>query len=156
MNINLTIIGQSLTFLVFVIFCMKFVWPVLIQIMVEREKRIENGLQAADQADQDLEVAKKKVTEQLQEAKATAADIVEQSNRRASQIIEEAKSQAVLEADRIKLAAHAEVEREYSHAREELRKKVAALALFGAEKVLSSSVDQSAHSEMLEKLATEL
>lgn len=156
MSITLTLIGQSITFFLFVFFCMKVVWPALINIMQEREKRIADGLEAAERADKDLELAQKKVSEQLKEAKIQAASIVEQANKRATQIIEEAKTQAVVEADRIKTAANAEIDREVSQAREELRKKVAVLALSGAEKVLGKSVDAHAHSDMLNKLASEL
>ena len=156
MNINLTLIGQSITFLAFVFFCMKFVWPALIGVMQDREKRIAEGLEAADRADKDLELAQKKATEQIHEAKEQAAQIIEQANKRASQIVEEAKEQASAEADRIKAAAGAEVEREISQAREELRGQVATLALAGAEKVLGESVDAKTHSAMLDKLAAEL
>ena len=156
MNINLTLIGQSLTFIVFVLFCMKYVWPALISIMEEREKRISDGLEAASKADKDLELAKQQAAEQLKEAKEQAAQIVEQANKRSSQIIEEAKEQAIAEGERVKAAAQAEIEREVSQAREELRGKVATLAIVGAEKVLGSTIDSSAHNAMLEKLAAEL
>jgi len=155
-NINLTIIGQSLTFLAFVYFCMKFVWPALIGLMLDREKRIAEGLDAADRADKDLELAQKKATEQLRGAKVQASQIVDQANKRASQIVEEAKEQAKVEGERIKSAAQAEVEREVSQAREELRGEVATLAIAGAEKVLGVSVDAKAHADMLNKLAAEL
>jgi len=155
-NLNLTLIGQSLTFLVFVAFCMKFVWPALLGVMKEREERIADGLQAADRADKDLELAQKKATEQLKEAKGQAANIVEQANKRASQIVEEAKEAAAVEADRIKVQADAEVARQVSQAREELRSKVAELALSGAEKILGASIDAKAHDTMLEKLAADL
>ncbi len=156
MNLNLTLIGQSLTFLVFVAFCMKFVWPVLLGVMQEREARIAQGLEAADRADKDLELAQRKATEKLKEAKDQAAAIVEQANKRASQIIEEAKETATVEADRVKAQAEAEVARQVSQAREELRGNVAALALSGAEKILGASIDAKAHDAMLEKLAAEL
>jgi len=155
-NINLTLIGQSLTFIAFVLFCMKYVWPALIGIMSEREKRIADGLEAATRADKDLELAQKKAKQQIHEAKEQAATIIEQANKRASQIVEEAKEQARVEGDRIKVAAEAEIEREVSQAREELRGKVAVLALNGAEKVLGSTIDAKAHSAMLDKLAAEL
>lgn len=156
MNLNLTLIGQSLTFLVFVFFCMKFVWPALLAVMEEREKRIADGLQAADNADKDLKLAKKKAGELLREAKDQAANIVEQANKRATQIVEEAKDAATVEADRVKAQANAEVERSVSQAREELRGKVAVLAVSGAEKILGASVDAKAHNAMLEKLAADL
>jgi len=155
-NINWTLVGQSLTFLAFVFFCMKYVWPALIGVMQEREKRIADGLEAADRADKDLELAQKKASEQLSEAKTQAAQIIDQANKRASQIVDEAKEQAQAEADRIKAAAQAEVDNQVSAAREQLRSQVATLALTGAEKVLGSSVDAAAHADMLDKLAAEL
>jgi F-type H+-transporting ATPase subunit b len=156
LNINLTLIGQSITFLIFIAFCWKFIWPALIGVMEAREQRIAEGLEAANRADQDLELAQKKVHDQLREAKEQAAKIVDQANKRASQIIEEAKEQASAEGERIKVAAQAEIDREASQAREELRGKVAELALAGASKVLESEVDAKAHSAMLDKLAAQL
>ncbi len=156
MSITLTLIGQSLTFLAFVFFCMKFVWPVLLSVMQDREKRIADGLMAAERADKDLELAQQRATQRLKEAKEQAASIIDQANKRASQIVDEAKEQAVAEGARIKAAASAEVEREVSQAREELRGKVASLALVGAEKVLGASIDASVHNAMLNKLAADL
>ena len=156
MNINLTLIGQTISFFLFVLFCMKFVWPALISIMEEREKKIADGLEAADRADKDLELAQKKATQQLREAKEEAAAIIEQANKRAGQIVEEAKDQAKAEGDRLKVAAEAEIEQEMNRAKEELRGKVAALALAGAEKVLAASIDEKANSELVNQLAAEL
>lgn len=156
MNINLTLIGQSLTFIAFVFFCMKVVWPALLGVMEAREQKIAKGLEDAERADKDLELAKEQAGKQLREAKEQAAAIVEQANKRASQIVEEAKEQAKVEAERIKAAADADVAREVSQAREELRGKVAVLALAGAEKILGNSVDAGAHNAMLDKLAAEL
>jgi len=155
-NINLTLIGQTISFFFFVLFCMKFVWPALISIMEEREKKIADGLEAADRADKDLELAQKKATQQLREAKEEAAAIIEQANKRAGQIVEEAKDQAKAEGDRLKVAAEAEIEQEMNRAKEELRGKVAALALAGAEKVLAASIDEKANSELVNQLAAEL
>ena len=156
MNINLTLVGQSLTFLFFVFFCMKFVWPALISLMEEREKRIAQGLDNADKADKDLALAKQQAIAQVKEAKDQAAIIVDAANKRAGQIVEEAKKQAAVEAERIKTAAQADIDREIMQAREQLRGKVASLVLVGAEKVLGASIDASAHNQMLDKLAAEL
>lgn len=156
MNINLTLIGQTISFALFVLFCMKFVWPALISMMEEREKKIADGLEAADRADKDLELAQKKATQQLREAKEEAAAIIEQANKRANQIVEEAKVQAVAEGNRLKQAAEAQIEQEVNRAKEDLRGKVAALALAGAEKVLGASIDENASSELVNQLAAEL
>lgn len=156
MNLNLTLIGQTITFFVFVWFCAKYVWPSLIAVMVEREQKIADGLQAAERADKDLELAQKKAGEQLTDAKKQAAEIVEQANKRALQLVDEAKEQAKVEADRIITAAKAEIEQETNRAKEELRGKVAALAIAGAEKILEKSIDAESHNDLVGKLAADL
>lgn len=156
MNINATIIGQILSFLLFVAFCMKFVWPAIIGAMAEREKRIAVGLENADKAGRDLELAKEEAARKLRSAKEEAAAIVDQANKRANQIVEEAKELAREEGDRLKVAAQAEIDREKNRAKEELRKQVASLVLIGAERVLEVSIDANQHAGMLDKLAAEL
>lgn len=156
MNINLTLFGQMVAFAFFVWFCMKYVWPALTNAMEEREKKIAEGLDAADRAMNDLELAQNRASEQLKEAKKEAAGLVEQANKRASKIIEDAKEQARLEGERIKTAAEQEIEQEFNRAREELRSKVAVLAYTGAEKVLEASIDENTNRELVDKLAAQL
>ena len=156
MNINLTLIGQMLAFVCFVVFCMKFVWPPIIAAMREREAKIADGLAAADRASHDLELAQEKAVERLKEAKVEAAGIVDAANKRGNQLVEEAKQAALVEAERVKTAAQAEIEQETNHAREQLRGQVAALSLAGAEKVLGAAIDQKAHADLVDKLAAEL
>jgi F-type H+-transporting ATPase subunit b len=155
-NLNATIIGQILAFAVFIYLTHRYVWPPIVAAMAERSKRIADGLQAADRAEKDLELAQKKVVEQLSTAKKEAAAIVDQANKRAIEIVEEAKEKARIEADRIKASAQAEIEQATSRAKEELRSKVVVLALAGAEKILESSIDPKAHNELVNKLAAEL
>jgi len=155
-NINLTLFGQMAAFVVFVWFCMKYVWPPILAAMTEREEKIAEGLAAADRASHDLELAQEKAVERLKEAKEEAAGIVDSANKRANQIVEEAKDAAVVEADRVKASAQAEIEQETNRAREHLRGEVAALSLAGAEKVLGAAIDQNAHKELVDKLASEL
>ncbi len=156
MNINLTLFGQMIAFVCFVVFCMKYVWPPLLAAMQEREKKIADGLAAADRANHDLELAQQKVVERLAQAKTEAAGIVDSANKRANQIVEEAKTNAKVEAERVKTSAMAEIEQETNRAREQLRSQVAALSLAGAEKVLGKSIDREAHSELVNQLAAEL
>jgi F-type H+-transporting ATPase subunit b len=155
-NINLTLIGQSIAFIFFVLFCMKFVWPPIVAALAEREKKIADGLLAAERAEKDLELAKHKVSDQLREAKEESAKLIEQANKRAQQIVEEAKQKAIEEANRQKAAAEAEIAQQLNRAREELRGKVASLAIAGAERILQSSVDQQAHGKLVDDLAAQL
>ncbi|MBQ74202.1 MAG: F0F1 ATP synthase subunit B [Gammaproteobacteria bacterium] len=156
MNINLTMLGQLISFVMFVVFCMKFVWPYIGEAMRERQKLIAEGLDNAAVAEKKLEAANESVAIELDDAKKQAAELLVQARSRASQIVEEAKGQGREEADRIIHGAQAEIDQEISRAREELRTRVGELAIDGAEKILESTIDQAAHSEMLTRLSAEL
>ena len=156
MNINATLIGQSIAFAVFVIFCMKFVWPPLLAAIEERQKKIADGLAASDEAEVALDEAKKQASENLNEAKAQAADIIEQAKKRATQIVDEGTQHGHDEREKIIGQGKAEIDAERNRAKEELRKQVAHLAVVGAERILAREIDSSAHSDIVEKLVTEL
>lgn len=156
MNLNATIIGQSFAFLVFVLFCMKYVWPPITAILEERQKKIADGLEAADRAQRDLGLAQNKAADELREAKLQSAALIEQANKRGSQIVEEAKDKAREEGQRLITGAKAEIDMELQRAKEALRSQVAAIAVSGAERILGTAIDQAANEELLKKLADEL
>jgi F-type H+-transporting ATPase subunit b len=156
MNINLTLIGQTITFAIFVWFCMKFIWPPIVHALETRRKQIADGLAAADRGKHELELAAKRATESLHEAKLKASDIIGQAEKRSAQIIDEAKSEAKVEGERMLAAARAEMEQEVFRAREQLRGQVAQLVVAGAEKVLRREVDAKAHADLLEAIKSEL
>jgi F-type H+-transporting ATPase subunit b len=155
-NFNATLIGQLVTFAIFVWFTMKFVWPMLLKQMEERETRIADGLAAAEQGQKDFAEAQKKSSAEINKGKEQAATIIAQGQKRHDEIVEEAKEDARAESDRIKENALAEIEQEKEKARQELRNQVAALAIAGAEQILMKEVDQSAHNEVLAKISQQL
>ncbi|MEY3667020.1 MAG: hypothetical protein RL572_560 [Pseudomonadota bacterium] len=156
MNLNATIIGQSIAFFVFVWFCMKYVWPPITAILEERQRKIADGLEAAERAQRDLNLAQNKAADELRDAKRQGAELIELANKRANQIIDEAKEKAREEGQRLIAGAKAEIDLELQRAKEALRAQVAAIAIAGAEKILESSIDQAANEELVKKLATEL
>lgn len=156
MNINATLIGELIAFLVFVIACMKWVWPPIIGAIETRQQKIADGLAASDRAEQDLRLAQENAKKQLIEAKAQGAALIDQAKKREVQIIEEAAVKAQAEREKILTQAKAEVEAERIRAKEDLRKQVAALAVAGAERILQREIDEAAHSDILEKLVAEL
>ncbi len=156
MNINLTLIGQLLSFVVFVWFTMKFVWTPIMGALEERSKGIADGLAAAEQGKHERELAKDRVKEVLHDAKAQAGDIVAQAKKRAAEIVDEAKTDAHGEGERLLTAARAEIEQETNRAREQLRGKVAELAIIGAEKILHKEINAAAHQEIVDSLAKEI
>ncbi|RBW43962.1 F0F1 ATP synthase subunit B [Psychromonas sp. B3M02] len=156
MNINATLIGQAIAFAIFVWFCMKYVWPPLLDAIEARQKKIADGLTQAERAGKDLELAQAKAAEKLKEAKAQAAEIIDQANKRRTQIVEEAKNEGEAERSKIIAQGEAEVEAERNRAREELRQQVATLAIAGAEKIIKRSIDKEANSDIIDKLVAEL
>ena len=156
MNINATILGQAIAFILFVAFCMKYVWPPIMAAIEKRQKEIAEGLASAERAKKDLDLAQANVTDQLKKAKAEAQVIIEQANKRRSQILDEAKTEAENERNRIVAQAQAEIDAERKRAREELRKQVALLAMAGAEKIIERSVDEAANSDIVDKPVAEL
>jgi F-type H+-transporting ATPase subunit b len=155
-DINATIIGQTISMVVFVWFCMKFVWPLIIDMIEERQTQIADGLAAADKGSRALEEAEAEKAVILDEARGQAREIIDQANNRGSGIVDEARTEAGTEKDRIMASAQAEVEQETNRAREELRGQVGSIAVAGAEKILQREIDANTHKELLDKLAAEI
>ena len=156
MNINATLFLQSIAMMIFVWFCMKFIWPPLLKAIDERREKIADGLAASDRAEKALEEANVRAEEQIKAARDKAGDIVEQANQRHNQILDQAKEDATGERQRQVAAAEAEISQAANQAKEELRNSVAALAVAGAAKILEKEVDAEAHRELLDKLIAEL
>jgi F-type H+-transporting ATPase subunit b len=155
-SINLTLLGQMITFLLFVWFTKAFVWPPLIKALKERQEKIADGLAAAERGRQELVQAKEQNLLSLKKTIEEAADIIVTAKKQADNIIETARLQAKEEELRIIKQGHTEVEHMASQAKETLRKQVGALAIMGAQKILEHAVDEKAHNAMLEKLAQEI
>ncbi|MGM0521199.1 MAG: F0F1 ATP synthase subunit B [Pseudomonadota bacterium] len=156
MNINMTLIGQTIAFAIFVWFCIKYVWPPISTALHERQKKIADGLDAASRASRDLELAQEQAAQTLRESKEQASEILEQANKRSNQMIEEAREQARSEGERMIASARSEIDQEVQRAKEDLRAQVSHLAIVGAERVLESSVDEKTHRKLLDELAAEL
>ncbi|MEM7254483.1 MAG: F0F1 ATP synthase subunit B [Pseudomonadota bacterium] len=156
MNVTLTLVGQMLTFLVLVWFVMKFLWGPVLKALEDRQKKIADGLAAAEEGLHAKERAEAEVAGELQKARAQAQELIGQAQRRHDEIVEEAKSAARVEGERLLTAARAEIDQERNQAREGLRKEVVEIALAGAEQLLGREVDKSAHNDLLDGLARQL
>lgn len=156
MNINATLLGQTLAFVIFVAICWKYVWPPIIAIMEEREKRIADGLEAAKKADDSLEEAQLAFDQEINKAKVEAAEILEKANSRASQIVNDATAKAEVEAEKILSSASKTIENDVNKAKEELRQKMSELIIDTSEKILGDEISSEKHQELLRKAASEL
>ena len=156
MDINATIIGQTITFAILIWFTMKFVWPPIIKSMQDREKKIAAGLENAERSKRELEAAEHRALSVVREARQQASQIIEQANLHSAQLIEEAKSDAKHEGLRIVSLAQGEIEKEVAQAKEVLRNQLAKLAIAGAEKIIQRNLDASTQQDLLNKLAAEI
>jgi len=156
MNINATLIGQSITFIIFVWFCLKFIWPHIMKAMEDRKTRIAEGLAAGERGRHEQELAEQKAVEVIREAKDQAKEILAQAHKRGDEIVDEAKGDGRAEGERMLRAAEAEIEQQANQTREKLRDDVVKLSIQGAEQVLGREVDEKAHTEQLDRLAAQL
>ena len=156
MNINQTLIIQMVVFLALIWFTMKFVWPIILGAMNEREKKIAAGLAAAEQGQKDLSEAKSRADDVIKEARARALTIESQAQTRANQIIDEARKAAGLEGEKALAAAKSQISLESNRARDQLRGQVVSLAVAGAKRVLEKEIDAKTHGELLDQLAAKL
>ena len=156
MNINATLIGQTIAFIVFVWFCRRYIWPHIMQALEDRRDRISEGLAAAERGQQELATASERARVVMDDAKAQAKEILAQAQHRADAIVQGSKDEARAEGAKLLSAAQSEIDQEMNQAREELRAEVVAIALAGAEQVLMREVDAKVHSETLEKLAARI
>lgn len=153
---NATLILQSIAMMIFVWFCMKFIWPPLLKAMDERRTKIADGLAASDRAEKALADANREVEQQIKTARDKAGEIVDQANQRHGKILDQAKDDAVAERQRQVIAGEAEISQAANQAREELRATVASLAVLGARQILEKEVDEETHRELLDKLIAEI
>jgi F-type H+-transporting ATPase subunit b len=155
-NINLTLVTQMVVFAIVIWVVMKFIWPVILGAMNEREKKIASGLAAAEQGQKDLSEAKSRADDVIKEARTRALAIESQARTQANQIIEEARKAASLEGEKALASAKSQIELESNRARDALRGQVVSLAVAGAKRVLEKEIDQKAHGELLDQLAAKL
>ena len=156
MNINATLLAQAVVMIVFVAICWRYIYPPILSVMQEREKRISDGLEAAKKADDSLEEAKLAFDKEINQAKAEAADILEKANTRASQIVSDASLKAEAEAEKIMVSASTSIENETNKAKEELRQQMSDIIIDTTQKILGDEISKEKHQDILKKAAKEL
>jgi F-type H+-transporting ATPase subunit b len=155
-NINLTLVVQMIVFILLVWFTMRFVWPMILGPMNEREQRIAHGLAAAEEGEKELAAARDKADGIVREARERANQIIDHAQHRANELVEEAKGTASSEGARIVAAAQQQISLEATRAKEDLRRQVAGIAVKAAGTLLGREIDARTHADLLDKLATQI
>ena len=153
---NITLVIPGLVFFAVTLLVMKFIWPPIIAAIEERQAKIAEGLAAADRARQELADADSRVADEIRKARVEAVAIIDKAAHQANQIVDKARTDAIVEGTKQKAIAAAEIESMAHRAREELRGKVASLAIAGAEKILKREIDATAHKDLLDQLVSEI
>ncbi|RTL11188.1 MAG: F0F1 ATP synthase subunit B [Neisseriaceae bacterium] len=156
MNINATMLGEMITFILLVLFTMKFVWPPISGMLEERASKINDGLAAAEKGKQQLLDAEANIAEELKKIQARAGEIIANAEKRANQVIEESKERARIEGDKIIADAKSQIEQDFVRMKEDLRLRVSDLVIRGTEQILRVEIDQSRHEKILAQLKAEL
>lgn len=156
MNINATLLAQAIVMIVFVAICWRYVYPPILSVMQEREKKISDGLEAAKKADDSLEEAQLAFNQELDKAKSEAAELIDKANQRASQIVGVAKDKATDEAEKILTAASKTIENETNKAKEELKSQMSEIIIDTTQKILDQEISSEKHDDLLKKAAAEL
>ncbi|KJV35303.1 F0F1 ATP synthase subunit B [Luteibacter yeojuensis] len=156
MEINMTFLGQMISFAILVWFTTKFIWPQLNGAIEERQKKVAEGLAAAERARAELKDADAKVAAEIKQARQQSTDIIDKAQAQANAIIEKARVEATEEINRLKAQAQDEIASMAQRAREQLREQVGTLAIKGAEKIVQREIDPAAHKALLDQLAAEI
>lgn len=156
MDFNLTLIGQTVSMIVFVWICMRYIWPIILAVIEKRRKEIADGIAAGEKGQRELAEARHGSEAILAEARQKAVQVTDLAHKRGNDLVAEAKNTAMAEGQRLVSQARGEIANEQNRARDGLRREVSALALAGAAKVLGREVDARAHAALLDELAAEL
>lgn len=149
MDINLTIIGEILTFGVLVFITMKYILPPLSKAMEERQQKIADGLAAAERGQNNLEIAQRNATQILNEAHLKAQELLRQTQKETIKILEEAKFYAKQESDKIISASHASIESEKQILKQDLQKYLADLTISATRQVLPKKIDSKINEQLV-------
>ena len=156
MNINFTLVAQAATFAIFIWFTIRFVWPPLMRVVEERQQRIADGLAAAERGKQELELAQKKAVDEMRRARESNAELRSAAEKQAAQIVDDARQESARIIAQARQAAEAEAATAAQRAKEELRERVAELAVAGAERILRREIDAKVHADLLSNLKQQL
>lgn len=156
MDINATLLGQIITFAIFVWFTDKFVLPMIKSSMDKRKQVILDGLEASKKGHEKLKQAEEESERFLKVAKQECDNIISNANKQASKILDDSRTSALNERSEIISSGHKQIEQEINKVKMELQKDIAKLIIQGAEKILIKSINAKDHANILDKIVKKL
>lgn len=156
MNLNATILGQTISFIFFVWFCMKYIWFPLMSVIEKRQKEISDNLASAKYAKIESDRINSEAVECLKAARITAQDIISRANLCKIQILDKVRFEADQEKNRILLQTKEQIVYEKNRAIEEIKKDIGSLVMRATEKIIESSINEKIDHNLVNKIIAEL
>ncbi|QDR82113.1 F0F1 ATP synthase subunit B [Sporomusa termitida] len=155
-DLNATLIAQIINFLILVAILTKVAYKPLMKALADRQAKIADSLETAEQERQAAEKLRQEYLAQLAEARTQAQVIVEKAAKLAEQTKEEILKEAREESARLLKVTQEEIARERELALAELKGEVVTLAVAAASKIVSQNMDDAANARIVEDFITNL
>ena len=137
------LIFQIIAFVLLLLLLNKFVFPVIIKSIDDREKKIAEGQRMAEEAVERADAANDEIAELMKQAKKDAAEIVNDAKEQATQMAADSDKKAKERAERIVANAHDDIAREVASVKKALHNEALELVALATEKVTSKAVSKS-------------
>jgi len=150
------LIAQLINFTLLLIIFRLLLYKPLLRILDERKKRIQEGLEASDEAKRRLSQTEQEVANELDKARQEGQGLITQAQQISSRIQEEARQGARAEAERLLERARGEIQLERDSAIAELRREFADLTITAAERVIKEELDAEKHRRLIAEVLAEV
>lgn len=125
----------------------KYAFPVIIGMVEERKKYIDQSLEAARQANEQLAQVREETDRMLKEARDEQTRILKEASQTRDRVIKEARVRAQLEAQKALEETRLQIVAEKESALNDIRQQVAILSVDVAEKILRKDL-KSDHEQL--------
>jgi F-type H+-transporting ATPase subunit b len=149
------LVAQIINFVLLLVIFRLLLYKPLLRILDERKQRIQEGLEASDEAKRRLSDTEQEVAKELDKARQQGQEQIAQAQQIAARIQEEARATARQEAEHLLERARSEITLERDSAIAELRREFADLTITAAERVIKEELDENKHRRLIEEVLAE-
>jgi F-type H+-transporting ATPase subunit b len=155
-EINGTVIVELITFLIMLAVLARYVYPEIVKLAEARQRAVAEQLREAEQARAAAAERLKEAEAKLNDARKTAQAVIDAANKSGEQLRQELRQKAEEESKRTVESARKEIEAERDQAVRSVRREVANLVVAATEKVIGETLDDSKHSQLIDKAISEI
>jgi F-type H+-transporting ATPase subunit b len=149
--LNGTLVAELIAFVIMVAILARYAYPPIMRAADARQKQIEDGVRAAQEAERRLKEVQKDVEQTLAEARAQARETLNRAHQEAAAEAEELRDRGRKDAEAQVEKARGDIQAEKDRAVQELRAQVSALVVDAAGKVLGAAIDEKSHARLIEE-----